>query len=147
MPKVTSACQLSQCPPLSLLTTLRHFGSIFLSRLSCRCCNNNSTLTCSTSHTASVTRNWKNCRNFYNVAQKVAFYLKVVFFEIAQEVTRKVFGLLLQENLLQRTFKNCPIWSHCTPTSSPSYTIIIIKLKSILKRNLFVLYNDVNNIL
>ena len=23
------------------------------------------------------------------------------------------FGLLLQENLPQKTFKNCPIWSHC----------------------------------
>ena len=32
--------------------------------------------------------------------------------EIAQTVT-KIFGLLLQDNLLQRTCKNCPIWSHC----------------------------------
>ena len=56
----------------------------------------------------------KRCLIFSNIAQKgsqIIFYIKGVLFKIAQKFTR-IFGLLLQENLLLRRSKNRPIWSH-----------------------------------
>ena len=38
---------------------------------------------------------------------------KVIYFKITQS-SHQNFGILLYENLLPRTFKNRPIWSHCS---------------------------------
>ena len=54
----------------------------------------------------------KSCPN----SNHSRFYLKVILFNTAQLVA-KYFELLLHGIFLPRTFKNRPIWSHCSQLS------------------------------
>ena len=56
---------------------------------------------------------WKNSPYVSKICPKISnssFYLRVLFSKPPK--SQQIFGLLFQENMSPRTFKNRPIWSH-----------------------------------
>ena len=68
------------------------------------------------------------------------FYLKIDVFKVA-EMSHKIFGLLLYENLSPRTIKNRPIWSHwfvANMCQGQKYLYDVISVNRCLLNDLFI---------
>ena len=57
---------------------------------------------------------WPDVAEYYPKSRRIRFYFKKDIFHIEPNIwAKKIFGLLLQDNLSPRLLQNSPIWSHC----------------------------------
>ena len=81
----------------------------------------------------------KSSPNISKICQN-NFYLNIDVFKVA-EMSHKIFGLLLYENLSPRTIKNRPIWSHwfvANMCQGQKYLYDVLSVNRCLLNDLFI---------